>query len=287
MPDERFAELVIDAPADLAELVAAFVAYVGDGVEVRDAETLLRPAAADRVELVAYVRPEQAEGRIAELHGRFAGLQIASRLRDEAEWRDVWKQFFKPRRIGARLVVRPSWERYQAQPGEQVIELDPGRAFGTGGHESTRLCIQLMEDLPAPRRFLDVGTGSGILSIATAALWPGATGLALDVDPDAIACALENFDRNHLGDRVAASGAVVADVGERFDLVLANLTAETLLELHAQLAACVGLGGRIILSGLLRDFADPVAARFTTVGLSIERMLDEGEWRAARLFRAG
>jgi len=284
---EVWAELLVDAPAAVAEAVAAYLSLRGDGVEVRDAETLVRPARAGRVELLAYVRPEEAEARSAELKSRFADLAITRRQRSEDEWRDVWKQWFKARRVGRRIVIRPSWEPGDVKPGDVVVELDPGRAFGTGSHESTQLVLEAMEDLPAPVRFLDVGSGSGILSIAAAALWPDARGVAIDTDPEAVACTRENLARNHVVGRVEASDRSLGDIEGRFEVVLANLTAEILFEIMVPLAARVAPGGMAVLSGMLRDFADAVAARFQTQGLRIVRLLDCGEWRAAQLERPG
>ncbi|HJZ84761.1 MAG TPA: 50S ribosomal protein L11 methyltransferase [Polyangia bacterium] len=284
---EVWAELLVDAPAAVAEAVAAYLSLRGDGVEVRDAETLVRPARPGRVELLAYVRPEEAEARSAELKSRFADLAITRRQRSEDEWRDVWKQWFKARRVGRRIVIRPSWEPGDVKPGDVVVELDPGRAFGTGSHESTQLVLEAMEDLPAPVRFLDVGSGSGILSIAAAALWPDARGVAIDTDPEAVACTRENLARNHVVGRVEASDRSLGDIEGRFEVVLANLTAEILFEIMVPLAARVAPGGMAVLSGMLRDFADAVAARFQTQGLRIVRLLDCGEWRAAQLERPG
>jgi len=284
---EVWAELLVDAPAAVAEAVAAYLSLRGDGVEVRDAETLVRPARPGRVELLAYVRPEEAEARSAELKSRFADLAITRRQRSEDEWRDVWKQWFKARRVGRRIVIRPSWEPGDVKPGDVVVELDPGRAFGTGSHESTQLVLEAMEDLPAPVRFLDVGSGSGILSIAAAALWPDARGVAIDTDPEAVACTRENLARNHIVGRVEASDRSLGDIEGRFEVVLANLTAEILFEIMVPLAARVAPGGMAVLSGMLRDFADAVAARFQTQGLRIVRLLDCGEWRAAQLERPG
>ena len=289
MPDGAtavWAELVIDAPEALAEAVAAYVAVTvtGGGVEVRDAETLLRPGRAGRVELVAYVPPDRADACAADLHGRFADLGIAIRLRNEDEWRDIWKQYFKPRRVGRRFLVRPSWETAPSAPGDLVLEIDPGRAFGTGGHESTRLVLCLLEDLPAPERFLDVGTGSGILAIAAAALWPGARGLAIDVDPEALACARENLGRNGALGRVETA-AELAQASGHFGLVMANITAEALFDLGDALRQRLAPGGHLLLSGMLRESADAVAERQRAHGLVLDRVLDEGEWRAVRLAR--
>jgi ribosomal protein L11 methyltransferase len=279
-----WAELSIDAPEDASETVAAYAALRGDGVEIRDHDTLCS-AAAGRVQILAYVAPEQAEARVAELSGRFPGLAITVRVRAEEEWRDVWKQYFRPRRIG-NFVVKPSWESFVANAGELVLELDPGRAFGTGNHESTQLVLEALPDLPAPRRFLDLGTGSGILALAACALWPNARGLAVDNDPDAVACAQENLARNHAAERVEVSAQPLAELAHPFDLILANLTAEILTPLADALAARLAPGGALVLSGILTEQAGAVAERFSSAGMRVLRALDRGEWRALVLARA-
>jgi ribosomal protein L11 methyltransferase len=284
---EVWAEIEIDAPEALAEAVSAYVALAFGGVEVRDAETLLRPPTAGRVLLVAYVRPDAADALVAETAGRFAGLSHRIRMRDEDEWRDVWKQFFKPRRVGRRLWVRPSWEALDAGPEDLVIEIDPGRAFGTGTHESTQLVLRALEDLPAPTRFLDVGTGSGILAIAAGLLWPHSSGVAIDLDPDAVACARENFCKNQLGDRVATSDRRLDAIDGTFGVVMANLSAEVLFDQVAVLSRRVELSGWLVLSGMLHAAADDVAARYRAAGLSLDRASDQGEWRALVLRAPG
>src|SRR5262249_53005297 len=157
-------------------------------------------------------------------------------LRDEAEWRDVWKKYFKPHRVGRAFVVKPSWEPWERQAGDRVLEIDPGRAFGTGGHESTQLVMEAMEELAQVGTFLDVGTGSGILALAAASLWPSARGVAIDVDPEAVLCARENIERCGFGARVAASGTPIGKVQGTFDAVFANLAADTLEVMRADLA---------------------------------------------------
>lgn len=265
-----WAELVIDAPEAAADTVAGYVSVLAGGAEIRDGGRLL-----------AWVEPAQAEKWIADLTSRFPGVRVSAKLRDEDEWRDVWKKYFKPLRVGRRLVVKPSWEAFSAGADDVVIELDPGRAFGTGTHESTQLVMEAMETLPAPASFLDVGCGSGILSIAAAKLWPAARGVAIDVDPEAVACARENFERNRVA--IEASTRRASDIDGAFDLVLANIQAEVLLNLIEPLASRAG--GTLILSGLLGDQANDVAARYATRGLHVDHFADRGEWRAAVLKR--
>jgi len=189
------------------------------------------------------------------------------RLAHEDEWRDVWKQFFKPTRVGTRFLVRPSWDQGTALEADLLIDIDPGRAFGTGGHASTRLVMMLSEKIAAARppvlRFLDLGCGSGILSIAAARLWPGATGLAVDLDPEAAACSDENLALNHVAS-VATQAGTLDDVptAPAFDLILANIQADVLIHLAGKLREHLAADGTLVLSGLLITDVATVLPRY-------------------------
>jgi ribosomal protein L11 methyltransferase len=283
-------EVQIEAAAEAAELVAASVSIEAGGVEIRDAETVF-PTARDRTTVVALVPPAEVEALLDEVNqtldlARAAGTAVdpvTIRLRDanEEEWRDVWKQFFRATRVGRRFVVRPSWDPGEAPPGEHVIDLDPGRAFGTGAHPSTRLVIRFVEELrdarPALPTFLDLGCGSGILSIVAARLWPESRGLAVDLDPEATACSGENFQRNAVTTVERRTGGLEVAPGE-YDLVMANIQADVLQQLATGLAAQVAPGGRLVLSGLLTADAAAVSAAYQATGLRLLQRYDEGEW---------
>jgi ribosomal protein L11 methyltransferase len=270
--------------------LAAAVGPLVGGVELRDGGTLLATAAG-RSAVIALCKPADHAHVIAAAHdaldtARAAGVSVdpvvvRERATDESEWRDVWKQFFRATRIGRRLTVRPSWDPGPAPPGEFVIDLDPGRAFGTGAHPSTRLVVGLAEDVHAERpsvaRFLDLGCGSGILAIAATRLWPDAAGLAIDNDPEATACTEENFERNHVHGVSILTGTLERAAGN-FDLVLANIQADVLCDLAATMAAKVAPDGRAILSGILLDQVDEVEAAYARSGLALSRRRDEGEW---------
>ncbi|HKA90081.1 MAG TPA: 50S ribosomal protein L11 methyltransferase [Haliangiales bacterium] len=274
----EWVELVVPC-AELADEVAALLAEMaaGAGLEVRAGE------------IVAWARADEAAGARAQLAGAVARLRDGGFAVDPAaiavrpaaredEWRDAWKRYFTTTRIGRRMVIVPSWETYAPAPGDVVLELDPGRAFGTGAHASTRLCLMELEDVAGDvRRFLDVGTGSGILAIAAAKLWPRATGVAIDVDPIAVAAAGENLARNGI-DRVTTSDRALEDVDGRFDLVLGNIQADVLEQMGAALAARTA--GRLILSGLLLEQVGPIRETFARTGLRVDGVRALDEWAA-------
>jgi ribosomal protein L11 methyltransferase len=263
-------------------------------VELRDGGTLLSTAPG-RTAVIALCKPEDRQFVLSTAHealatARDTGLAVdpvvvRERDADESEWRDVWKQFFRATRIGRRFCVRPSWDPIALEGTDFIIDIDPGRAFGTGAHPSTRLVIGLAEDIEESRRdakppiarFLDLGCGSGILSIAAARLWPAAVGVAVDNDPEATACSQENFERNAISTVALMTGTLDQTTG-RFDVILANIQADVLSELAAMMAEKLAPGGHAVLSGILCDQANDVVAVFTSAGLALRSRRDEGEW---------
>jgi len=269
------------------------------GVELRDAGTLLSTAPG-RTAVIALCKPEDrgfvlASADEALATARSSGLPVdpvtvRERQADESEWRDVWKQFFRATRVGRRFTVRPSWDPGPAPAGEFVLDLDPGRAFGTGAHPSTRLAIALAESVregtPCIARFLDLGCGSGILSIAAQRLWPEAAGLAIDNDPEATECSQENFERNHI-EGVALVTGTLEKADASFDVILANIQADVLCDLAPAMAAKLAPEGRAILSGILCDQGDDVLAVYARAGFSLDARQDEGEWTSLMLRKSG
>ena len=212
--------------------------------------------------------------------------ELQTRLVNEEDWAEAWKENFPVLRVGRRLVIRPTWREHDVAEGDVVINLDPGMAFGTGLHPTTRLCLAALEDLAATGELtgahvLDVGSGSGILAI-TAALLGAADVTAVDTDPIAVEMTAKNAGLNGLADRVAArQGSVpLTDGGMHFDLVLANLVASLLVDLASALSDAVRPGGRLIASGIFHDRESEVVAAFESAGLSITDRRGEGEWVA-------
>lgn len=276
---------------DVAALIASEVAAAAAGTEQRGDEVVFwvaaDAAAAALVETRDAIARWQANGAAVD--------PLRVRLADampEAEWRDAWKRFFKVSRLTRQFVVVPSWETYDPAPGEIVIDLDPGMAFGTGTHASTRLVLEELQQLAdsgaGATRVLDVGCGSGILSIAAVKRWPGATCVAVDIDPLCIDATRDNAAANRVSDRIAASATPVGELGEEFSLVLANIQAHVLRALKADLIACTAPGGTLILSGLLTPQAEPLANEMVAAGLrcqSIRASRHDPEWSVVVLAR--
>jgi ribosomal protein L11 methyltransferase len=203
------------------------------------------------------------------------------RIQKERNWNSTWRRFFQPQRVGRQFLVSPPW--ITPRVGQRnLIAIEPGMAFGTGTHATTRGCIEFIERIAASFRgsefvALDVGTGSGILSIALAKL--GAKSVwALDNDPVALKVARENLSSNGVEKKVRLSTTNVSRLRKSFPVVVANLTAETILDLAAALQKKVAAKGFLILSGIIKPKERTVAARFTKDGFRIVRRKGEKEW---------
>ncbi len=240
--------------------------------------------------IAATARAERELGHLQAFGLRPIG-ELTARVVHEADWANAWKAHFPVLRVGRRIVIRPTWRRHRRQPDDVVLALDPGMAFGTGLHPTTRLCLAALEGfadrgLLAGARVVDVGSGSGILAIAAGRL--GARELvAVDVDPIAVDASRENALRNGL-DRVIVSreGSVPTGDGP-FDVVLANLIASLLVRLADALAAEVRPGGTLLASGIFRDREPEVAEAFASRGFELANRWAEGDWVALELTRAG
>ena len=193
------------------------------------------------------------------------------------DWLGEWKKSWRPTEVG-RFVVAPPWSDVEETADRIVIRVKPGMAFGTGTHETTRLCLAAIEKHFRGRSFLDVGTGTGVLAIAAAKLSPAARVEACDTDALAVEVAEENARRNGVGDRVEFRVGTVEDSTASADVVCANLTADVIVPLLPALlgATC----GRLILSGILDTQTDSVRTRLNELGVSDCEVTREGEWVA-------
>ena len=285
--EPRYPYVVVDVDAERADEASAELFELGaQGVEERDATTLLKGAAGKTTLVASFATHNEANEAIAAL-----ATEWSPRL-DEVvgdTWRDEWKKHFHPFAVCPGIVVRPPWEEYAAKDGEHVLELEPGRAFGTGLHETTSLVARALHTHRAEledARILDVGCGSGILSLIALAL--GAKeARAIDVDPDAAAVTRENAARNAMTERVNADTTDVAKVDARYPVVLANIEARVLVPLARAISGRVSPGGLLVVSGVLVPQRDEVRAAYARFDDASAEIFEKGEWIALVLRARG
>jgi len=283
----RYPFVHVDVAPDDVELTSLSLWELGAlGVEERDERTFERGRVAGKTTLVASFDTQDAAAAAIEALGPELGAALHWVEGDG--WRDGWRAYFKPLRVGERLVVRPSWEAFDAGPQDVVVTLDPGGAFGTGTHESTQLVLAALErernEVAAAASVLDVGCGSGILSVAAVMLGAGRA-QSIDLDPAAVEATAENAQVNGVQDRVVASSTPLSEVQGRFPLVLANIEAHVLIPIADELAAHVAPGGLLILSGILVPQTDEVLAAYPAMTCLARPVA--GEWTALLLRAAG
>ena len=293
--ENGFDSIVVDDPADVADILNKKEEYEWDYIDpsvfedqdkeptitiyFEDSETTTEQIG-ELTKLVESVKASVEE----EMYGPdadFGRLDVETILVDDEDWKDKWKEFFKPSKITNTLVVKPTWEEYEPAAGEKVIEIDPGMAFGTGTHETTTLCMRLLEKyLKDGQSVMDVGCGSGILAIA-AALLGSEDILGVEIDPDAVRTAIENVELNGVADAVTVQeGDLTKDVDKVVDLIVANLMAPLVIELSGAAADHLVDKGIYISSGILIEKRDMVAEAVKEAGFEILEILEEGEWCA-------
>ena len=241
--------------------------YFGDDERIRDTVS----------QLEAHMRAV----RDMELPFDVGALKLDIKTVHDEDWSENWKKYYKPFRAGRHLVVKPSWESYEPAEGDRVIEIDPGMAFGTGTHETTGMCVELVEKyVRSGDRVIDVGTGTGILAIAARLSGAGET-FATDIDHVAVRVADENCRRNGQQVTVRQGDLLSAvDEGAQFDVAIANIIADVVIALAGQIGAVLRPRGTFIFSGIIREREGDVAEALEREGYEICEVRRRGEWVA-------
>ncbi len=272
--------------ARVGETAATTQLWASNTTGVEISEDKDRP---DFVTLRAYFNtaPDTEKLRSKILHNlrlidlpEFALRGIKSLTIADQDWLAEWKKGYEPVIVGQRLLICPSWKRDQARDTDRiVVEIDPGMAFGTGTHETTRGCLEMLEKYWQGGSLLDVGTGTGILAIAAIKLAPGSRVVGFDVDPEAIEVALENAAINGVADDLELEVNKLSSFhGQEFDLALANLTADVIVPLAADFAQVIRPQGALIVSGILREQSDEAQSALTSQKFVLIESKPDGEW---------
>lgn len=299
----RWLELSVEADAEAVEAVSEILGRVSGGTAVRPTRLIRDPEDALSAQPDLHA-PFVVTGHLADVaeasqqveateralwHLQAFGLgrvgELAVRPVEDSDWTDAWRRHYVAQRIG-RVVVMPSWAVEPLRDGEVAVILDPGMAFGTGLHPTTRACLELIQEVrPMPPAVLDVGAGSGILGIA--ALRLGAERVvALDTDPEAVSASAQNAARNMLGERLdPRRGSLDEKPSERYRLVVANLVAGLLVDLAPRLADHLADGGTLIAGGIVAPRAGEVEAALQSSGLEVAERREDAGWVTVRLVR--
>jgi len=300
---DKWLEIMLRVPVSTADLLCHELnelGSVGVVVEERSLDTFIPPdpdeTDSDIFTVKAYFEDCSRQAvllqdldlslqRLAQIYPELADVQIVVGEMGQQDWAEDWKQHFSTAKIGARLVIKPSWEDYCPQGDDVVVTLDPGMAFGTGTHGTTHLCLETLAqlfdncspDTLAPNRILDVGTGSGILAIAAAAL--GATEIiACDIDSEACQTARDNIAQNGLSGAIEVTDTLLEQLPDNFDVILANILAEENIRLAQSLVDRLAARGTLILSGILDEKVALVTEAFAPFNMVGPQLYYEQEW---------
>jgi ribosomal protein L11 methyltransferase len=292
---QRVIKLSIEADAQLADtlsdhLVGMYEAAVEFVVDQQGVNTVVHGF----LQMTAYsdekrmILEQQVAAYAQELADIFQVAQplVRSEVVVDQDWSQKWKEHFKPFEIIPHLMIAPSWEPCEPPVGSRVIVMDPGMAFGTGHHATTRLCLQMLQEMVLKNpgcNVLDVGTGTGILGMA-ASLFGASEVMGIDNDQDAVTAARENVRKNHLEEKVNISGRNLGEIEQRYQLVIANIVHDVLAALAEDLARVTKPGGTLLLSGLIHgEQTESIAHCFQAKGFTLVEQRREREWGALRL----
>jgi len=292
---EKWIEIIVTTPSELVEPLSNFITELGtDGIieeELDLGSFKEKPEPASEAELKAYL-PWGSEAKkqigflkkyilnLSKTFPKLAKPTFITNTITDPDWGEQWKKYFKPLKISKNIVIKPTWERFAPLGRDIVVDIDPGMAFGTGTHDTTRLCrealAQLFEEQPL-NRVLDVGTGSGILAIAAAALGAQQV-VACDIEPESCMVAAENARLNQVDNRVQITDRALDELEGNFQLVLANILAEENIRLAPQLVSRLAPGGSLVLSGMLVEKEQLVIDALRAFALDGPTIVRTTEW---------
>lgn len=266
-----------DVPADWSPIIEVFREFGCENTIEQESPPSIGTA------VVEVDETDSVVGKLRSALLEAGAARVIDRPLVEQNWDEVWRQFFKPRRIGPRVVVRPTWEDFELGPEDVEIVLDPGQAFGTGDHPTTRLCLELLQEFDASgMRVADVGCGSGILAIAADKLGAREV-MGVDIEPLSVAVSRENAAINRSAARFVEGNSIL-DLGEGpWDLVLSNIISATLIGMASRISSQIAPRGIWIVSGILEPNWPDVLQAANAEGFTLVSIRKEDNWVAARL----
>ena len=299
LTDIGFKGFAVYDPDDFDELMAGKVGH-WDYLE----EGLMEELTSGSPRVTVYI-PENAQGaeqyaalknlvqqlKMREDASDFGTLEITGKGIREEDWANNWKQYFRPLPVGERLWITPTWVEEPVPAGRTALHIDPGSSFGTGQHDTTKLCLAMLEDCVQPgAKVLDIGCGSGILSIGAMLLGAG-NAVAVDIEQNAAESALENAVRNGIPaekyeticGNILEDAALAERLGSGWDVVCANIVSDILIAMRGLFVRYMKDGGALLLSGIIDERLDEVTASMKDAGLTVDRIEQSAGWAAVRL----
>lgn len=297
----RWSEIIINTPKDFEDIIYSILYdYNISTFEIIDYRTMdeiketkpywveLQDDLIPKSELITiklYLsESEFDENKILDLENSLTDLDkaiefnINNKIKDK-DWSEEWKKFYKPFKVGKRVIIKPSWEEYKSKENNIIINIDPGMAFGTGTHESTYLCIEELQNVDLKnKKVCDIGCGSGILSIVAAKL--GANKVtAIDIDPISVKTTKENSVLNHTNSIISVyEGDLLNTVSENYDIFIANILPNVILDLIPNVGKVINDKGLIITSGIIKEKSDLIVSKLQEYNFEIVNITNKGEW---------
>ncbi len=252
--------------------------------------TVYLPSNNQGVDMLASIRSMLTELKAGDAEKKYGRLEAELSSIREEDWANNWKQYFKPLKVGEKLVIKPSWEEYNEDSDRIILEIDPASSFGTGQHHTTRLCLELLEkSLSKDDVILDMGCGSGILSIG-AMLLGAKRAVAVDIEQNAAETALENAVKNnispelyetHFGN-ILSDEKLASEIDYKYDIITANIVADVLIAMKDHFVRYIKKGGTLIVSGIIEERMDEVIDALKSVGFSSPEVNVKEGWAAVR-----